>query len=104
MSYTVAQRRNEIGVRMALGAQRTHVVQLILAQGLWLVVPGIVLGALVALGAGKLFVSLVFGVKPSDPLTFLGIAALLVSVALLAMYIPARRAAGVDPMLALRSE
>jgi len=104
MSYTVAQRRNEIGVRMALGAQRTHVVQLILGQGLWLVVPGIVLGALVALGAGKLFVSLVFGVKPSDPLTFLGIAALLVNVALLAMYIPARRAAGVDPMLALRSE
>src|SRR5579859_3347361 len=104
MSYTVAQRRNEIGVRIALGAQKTQLAQLIVGQGLWLVVPGIVLGALVALGAGRLFVSLVFGVKASDPVTFIGIAALLASVALLAMYIPARRAAGIDPMVALRSE
>jgi ABC-type antimicrobial peptide transport system permease subunit len=80
------------------------VVQLILQQGLWLVVPGIVLGAALAFSAGKLVVSLVYGVKPSDPLTFLAIAALLVAVALLAMYIPARRAAGVDPVLALRNE
>ena len=104
MSYSVTQRRNEIGVRMALGARPIGVVQLILQQGLWLVVPGIVLGAALAFSAGKLVVSLVYGVKPSDPLTFLAIAALLVAVALLAMYIPARRAAGVDPVLALRNE
>jgi len=104
MSYSVTQRRNEIGVRMALGARPIDVVQLILQQGLWLVVPGIVLGAALAFSAGKLVVSLVYGVKPSDPLTFLAIAALLVAVALLAMYIPARRAAGVDPVLALRNE
>ena len=67
-------------------------------------VPGVVLGAVVTLGAGKLFVSLVYGVKSSDPLTFFGIAALLVGVASLAMYIPVRRAAGIDPTLALRSE
>lgn len=104
MSYTVAQRRGEIGVRMAMGAQRAQVVRLILAQGLWLVLPGIVIGAAFALATGKLFVSLVYGVKPSDPTTFAVVAMLLAIVALLAMYVPARRAAAVDPMLALRSE
>ena len=104
MSYTVEQRRNEIGVRMALGAQKGTVVQLILVQGLWLVVLGVMLGCAVAFGAGRLFVSLVYGVSASDPATFVGIAALLITVAVLAMYIPARRAAAVDPMLALRSE
>jgi putative ABC transport system permease protein len=104
MSYTVAQRRSEIGVRMALGARPVEVVRLVLGQGLWLVLPGIVLGAVLAFASGRLFSSLVFGVKPTDPLTFLGIAAALVIVALLAMYVPARRAAGIDPMVALRSE
>ena len=93
MSYTVEQRRNEIGVRMALGAQKGNVVQLILGQGLWLVVLGVMLGCAVAFGAGRLFVSLVYGVSASDPATFVGIAALLITVAVLAMYIPARRAA-----------
>jgi predicted permease len=104
MSYSVAQRRNEIGVRMALGAQRSQVLQLILGQGLWLVLPGVIVGAVFAFAAGKVFVSLVYGVKASDPLTFISIAGVLVAVALLAMYIPAKRAAGADPMLALRSE
>jgi predicted permease len=104
MSFAVAQRRNEIGVRMALGAQKSHVMKLILGQGLWLVLPGVLFGAALAFGAGKVFVSLVYGVKASDPPTFIASAALLVVVALLAMYIPARRAAGADPMLALRSE
>jgi ABC-type antimicrobial peptide transport system permease subunit len=104
MSYTVEQRRSEIGVRMALGAHKSHVMQLILGQGLWLVLPGVIFGAALAFAAGKLFVSLVYGVKASDPLTFITTAALLVMVALLAMYIPARRAAEADPMLALRSE
>jgi putative ABC transport system permease protein len=104
MSYTVAQRRGEIGVRMALGAQRAQVVRMIVRQGLWLVLPGIFIGAAVALAAARLFVSLVYGVKPSDPATFGLVAVLLAVVALLAMYVPARRAAAVDPMLALRNE
>ncbi|MBV9072500.1 MAG: FtsX-like permease family protein, partial [Acidobacteria bacterium] len=104
MSYSVAQRRSEIGVRMALGARPAEVVRLILGQGLWLVVPGVVLGAILAFASGRLFSSLVYGVKTTDPITFLGIAVMLVIVALLAMYIPARRAAGIDPMVALRSE
>ncbi len=104
MSYTVAQRRGEIGVRMAMGAQRTQVVRMILAQGLWLVLPGILIGAAFALASSKLFVSLVYGVKPTDPATFAAVALLLAIVALLAMYVPARRAAAVDPMLALRNE
>jgi len=104
MSYTVAQRRGEIGVRMAMGAQRGQVVRLILAQGLWLVLPGILIGAAFALASSKLFVSLVYGVKPTDPATFAAVALLLAIVALLAMYVPARRAAAVDPMLALRNE
>jgi len=104
MSYTVEQRRSEIGVRMALGAKKANIMQLILRQGLWLVMPGILLGALLALAAGRLFASLVYGVSSGDPLTFFGVAALLAIVASLAMYIPARRAAGVEPMSALRSE
>jgi len=104
MSYTVEQRRSEIGVRMAMGAQKRNVVRLVLGQGLWLVVPGVILGCMLAYIAGRMFVSLVYGVSASDPMTFAGIAALLLIVALLAMYVPARRAAGVDPMLALRSE
>lgn len=104
MSYTVEQRRSEIGVRMALGAKKANIMQLILGQGLWLVLPGIVLGSLLAFAAGRLFASLVYGVSSGDPLTFAGVAAVLAIVASLAMYIPARRAAGVDPMLALRSE
>ena len=104
MSYTVEQRRSEIGVRMALGAKKRNIMQLILGQGLWLVLPGIVLGGLLAFAAGRLFASLVYGVSSGDPLTFFAVALLLAIVASLAMYIPARRAAGIDPMLALRSE
>ena len=89
---------------MAMGAQRTQVVRMILAQGLWLVLPGILIGAAFALASSKLFVSLVYGVKPTDPATFAAVALLLAIVALLAMYVPARRAAAVDPMLALRNE
>lgn len=104
MSYTVAQRRGEIGVRMAMGAQRAQVVRMILGQGLWLVLPGIVIGAAFVLAASKLFVSLVYGVKATDPTTFAVVAVLLAAVALLAMYVPAHRAAAVEPMLALRNE
>ncbi len=104
MSYTVEQRRSEIGVRMALGAQKSSVVQLILGQGLWLVLPGVALGCVLAFVAGRVFASLIYGVSSSDPITFIGIAAILIAVSALAMYIPARRAARLDPMLALRSE
>ncbi len=104
MSYSVSRRTREIGIRMALGAERRAVLQLILRQGLWLTGIGLALGLLAALFLTRLLQSLLYGVGVTDPLTFVGVAFLLAAVALLACWIPARRATRVDPMIALRHE
>jgi putative ABC transport system permease protein len=104
VAYTVAERTPEIGIRIALGAQRRDVLRLILAQGLKPLVIGSGAGIIVALALGRALSSLLFGVSSTDPLTFAGIALLFIFVALLACWIPARRATKVDPLVALRHE
>jgi putative ABC transport system permease protein len=104
MSYSVAQRTNEIGIRMALGAQTEDVLKLIVGQGFKLVLVGLALGLIGAFAATRLLASLLFGVSTKDPFTFIAVAAALSFVALLACYLPARRAAKVDPLEALRYE
>jgi putative ABC transport system permease protein len=104
MSYTVGQRTQEIGIRMALGAQPGNMLALILGRGARLASVGIAVGVLGALALTRFLSSLLFGVQARDPLTFIGVAAMLMAVALLACYVPARRAMKVDPMVALRYE
>jgi len=104
VSQAVSQGTREIGVRIALGAQRRDVLLLVIAQGMKLVVPGLTLGMLAALGLNQWMSALLYDVRPADPATFGAIAALLMVVALLACYIPARRATKVDPMVALKCE
>jgi predicted permease len=104
MSYTVSRRTREIGVRMALGAQRTQVLGMVLNEGLKLVLIGIVVGIPVALLASRVFSSMLFGLSPADPLSMLTVIAVLGSIATLAGLIPARRATKVDPIVALRYE
>jgi len=102
MSYNVAGRTNEIGIRMALGAQRHNLFRLIAGQGMTLVLIGLLIGLGAASALTRLIRSLLFEVSPTDSITFLGVAMLFVTVALLACFIPARRATKVDPLVALR--
>jgi putative ABC transport system permease protein len=104
ISYSVVQRTHEIGVRMALGARPGHVMRLVVGQGARVALGGLVFGIAGGLGLTRFLESMLFEVKPTDPLTFTGVALLLLLVALLACYIPARRAMRVDPMVALRYE
>jgi predicted permease len=104
MSYTVSQRKREIGIRLALGAQSGNVLQMVLKQGAKLTLVGVAIGIGAAFGLTRLMTHLLFGVAAHDPLTFVAVAALLLLIAFLACYIPARRAALVNPMVALRCE
>jgi putative ABC transport system permease protein len=104
MAYAVSQRRHEIGIRTALGAQRRDVLRLVMRDGVKIALFGIAAGITGALALTRLMASLLFEVEPTDPATFAGVAILLALVALTACYIPARRATRVDPMVALRYE
>ena len=104
LSFTVTQRQREIGVRMALGASPQQVRRMVVIQGMQLALVGVVIGVASALGLTRLMSSLLYGVKPWDPITIALVAVLLSGVTLLATYLPARRASRVDPMVALRYE
>jgi putative ABC transport system permease protein len=104
LSYSVAQRVQEIGVRVALGAARRDVLRLILGHGMKLAAIGIAVGVVGAAGATQFIKTILFNVTPTDPLSFAGVALFLTAVALLASYVPARRAMAVDPIVALRRE
>jgi putative ABC transport system permease protein len=104
ISYVVSERTHEIGIRLALGAQRRNILHIVLRHGLGLAIAGAAVGLICALIVSQLMASLLYGVRPTDPLTFAGVALLFIGVALAACYVPARRAMKVDPMDALRYE
>ena len=101
MAYSVTQRTQEIGIRMALGAQKSDVLRLVVRQGMTLAAIGVVVGLVGALGLTRVISNLLFGVGASDPTTFILISLLLIAVAFVACYLPARRAAKLDPVIAL---
>jgi len=104
ISYLVSERTHEIGIRLALGAQRSDILGMVVRQGLGLAIAGAAVGLVCALIVSHLMAGMLYGVRPSDPVTFAGVALLLIGVALLACYIPARRAIRVDPLVALRHD
>jgi putative ABC transport system permease protein len=104
LAYAVTQRQREIGVRMALGAQTADVLRLVLGQGMRLALAGVVIGVLVALAVTRVLISLLYEVKPANPPTLLAVSLLLIVIALLACWLPARRATRIHPMEALRYE
>ncbi|MGH9667310.1 MAG: FtsX-like permease family protein, partial [Bryobacteraceae bacterium] len=104
LSYVVARRRNEIGIRVALGARSGQVVGLVMREAAWLLLAGVSAGTLISLAAGRAASSLLFGLKPYDPLTLASAAGLLAAIAAAASFLPARRASQLDPMDALRCE
>jgi ABC-type antimicrobial peptide transport system permease subunit len=104
LSYEVTRRTREIGIRMALGARRADLLRLVIKQGLVLALVGTAIGIAGAIATGRLLTTFLYGVKPSDPLTLTIVTLLLIAVAMVAAFIPARRATTVDPMIALRYE
>jgi predicted permease len=104
LSYSVARRTNEIGIRMALGAQRAAVVSLVMRESIGTVAAGVVIGLTAVVFAGRLIASLLYGLSPTDPAMIVGATAVMLAVSAFAGYLPARRAAAVDPMVALRND
>jgi putative ABC transport system permease protein len=104
LAYAVMERTREIGIRMALGAEKHDITRMVLKRSLLLVTAGVALGVAGAFATTRVLAKFLFGVEPTDPATFLGVASLLAAVALLAGLIPARRATKVDPLVALRCE
>jgi putative ABC transport system permease protein len=104
MSYSVLQRTREVGIRMALGAEGRDVLRTLIGEGLRLAMAGVVLGVIGALLISRLLGTMLFQISPTDPTTFVSVAAVLTAVALLACYVPARRATRVNPLTALQSD
>ena len=104
MSYTVARRSNEIGIRLAMGARGADVLKMVIAEAGWMVGIGVVIGVALGLGAARAARTLLFGLQPTDPLTIASATAVLATIGFIASYLPARRASKLDPMKTLRQE
>jgi ABC-type antimicrobial peptide transport system permease subunit len=104
MSYNVSRRTSEIGIRIALGAQRRGVIGMVLRESMLMVAAGVIIGVIAAIAAGRLVTAILFGLEPNDAWTMMAAIGLMAAVCLIAGYLPARRASRVDPMVALRYE